>query len=66
MTQNVIIFAGQSGIGANECLNRIKNEITSIDVEIVSVEKRIEKNTKREFDPQILMEKIPYQYKVWK
>lgn len=63
--RNVILFTGQSGIKARECLERLSPQIDS-GAELISVEERMAEISGRSFRREILLEKISYQYRLWK
>ena len=62
--KNLVIFTGQSGIKAKECLSRLNNpEIKNLHT--FYVEDRIKENYGSSFK-KFLTEPIPYQSKIWK
>lgn len=62
---NLILFTGQSGIMAKGCLKRLSEQIGST-VEIISVEEIMANISNRSFRQEILLEKLSYQYELWK
>ena len=62
---NLVLFTGQSGIMARECLGRL-NQHLDPKAEIISIEERMAKISKRSFRREILLEKISYQYELWR
>ena len=63
--RNVILFTGQSGIKAIDCLKRLSPHINP-EPEIISIEKKMTEISGRPFREEILLEKVSYQYKLWK
>jgi hypothetical protein len=62
---HVILFTGQSGIAARGCLARL-NQHLDPQGEIISVEQRMAAISGRSFSEEILLEKIHYQYELWR
>jgi len=62
--REIILFTGQSGIEAVECLNRISRQIKR-PTHILSVEERMSEISRRSFRKEILLEDIFYQHGLW-
>lgn len=62
--KNVILFTGQPGIKAIECLGRLKKHVED-DAEIISVDKKMSVVSGKSFKTEILLKTISYQYELW-
>jgi hypothetical protein len=62
--RNVILFAGQSGISAKDCLHRLNDRLNQ-KAKVISVEKTMSEVSNRSFRREIILENIPYQYELW-
>ncbi len=63
-TKNVVLFTGQSGIGAEKCLANLNQEMAS-ETKQISIEKEMARISGRSFKREILLESINYQYDLW-
>ncbi|MBN2209122.1 MAG: hypothetical protein JW759_07485 [Candidatus Coatesbacteria bacterium] len=62
---NVVLFTGQSGIKAMECLSRLSQEMQG-ETEAISIEQTMELVSGRSFARLLLSDPIPIQHKWWK
>lgn len=65
MDRNVILFAGQSGISARDCLQRVAMAAGG-EASVLSLEDEMEEATDRRFRSEILDECIGTQYAIWR
>ena len=62
---NIVLFTGQSGIKAMDCLSRLSQELEG-ETERISIEQTMESVSGRSFARLLLSDPIPVQHKWWK